>query len=273
MDIAAHHIGLDLDGPLDQLPQLGRLRGLGLFRRCFDDAQNLLIGDEPAFDHLCQTCDQLIARQCGQRVQVSEHPGWLVEAAHQVLALSSVDAGLAADRGVDHSQQRSGHMHHSHPAKPGCGHKAGKVSHRAAADRDDGVRAGEVVLAEHLPAEGRHLDVFALLCVRDLSGDRLITGLLQVLADHITSGPQSAGVNDQHSLGLRADQFRELGQQTVADDDVVAEFLPAGPGSFTDSDHGGFCAHRCLLIASMMVSTRSSTVISAALTTRSAHCR
>jgi hypothetical protein len=36
---------------------------------------------------------------------------WLMKRTDQVLARLGVDSGLAADRRVDHGEQRGGHMH------------------------------------------------------------------------------------------------------------------------------------------------------------------
>ena len=86
-------------------------------------------------------------RSCGLSVssarQVAEHPGGLVERADQVLALGRVDPGLAADRGVDHAEQRGRHVHDPDPAQEGRGDEAGQVGRRSAADADDRVGAGE----------------------------------------------------------------------------------------------------------------------------------
>ena len=54
-----------------------------------------------------------------QRGQVAQHPDRRVEGADQVLAALGVDAGLAADRRVDHAGQRGRHLHDPHPAQPG----------------------------------------------------------------------------------------------------------------------------------------------------------
>ena len=75
--------------------------------------------------------------------QVGEHPGRRVERADQVLARRDVHRGLAADRGVDHRQQRGRHQHQPHPAQPGGGDEPGQVGGGPAADADDRVGAGD----------------------------------------------------------------------------------------------------------------------------------
>ena len=83
------------------------------------------------------------ARQRGQRVEVADHAGRLPERADEVLALGQVDAGLAADRRVDHAEQRRGDVHDRHAAVPRGGGEAGDVGDHAAADGDDDVVAGQ----------------------------------------------------------------------------------------------------------------------------------
>ena len=92
--------------------------------------------------------------------------GW--NAPDEVLALGGVDAGLAADGGVHHAEQRGGHVDDLDAAQPGRGDEPGEVGDGSAADGDDGVGAGEVVLAQHLPAEGGDFDVLAFFGVGDL---------------------------------------------------------------------------------------------------------
>ena len=82
-------------------------------------------------------------RQGRQRVQVDEHPGRLVEAADQVLALRGVDAGLAADCGVDHAEHRGRHGDQPDAAQPGRGDEAGQIGGGAAAEPDHRVGSGE----------------------------------------------------------------------------------------------------------------------------------
>ena len=46
-----------------------------------------------------------------EHLGVAQHGGRLPERADEVLALGQVDAGLAADGGVDHAEQRRRHVH------------------------------------------------------------------------------------------------------------------------------------------------------------------
>ena len=71
------------------------------------------------------------------------HAGGLPERADEVLALREVDAGLAADRRVDHAEQRRRHVDDRHAAVPRGGGEPGDVGDHAAADGDHDVVAGE----------------------------------------------------------------------------------------------------------------------------------
>ena len=83
------------------------------------------------------------------------------------LPARGVDAGLAADRRVDHAEQRGRDVHDPHAAQPGRGHEAAEVGGRAAADGHDRVGAGEAGLAERLPARRRDRGGLGLLAVGD----------------------------------------------------------------------------------------------------------
>ena len=56
--------------------------------------------------------------------------------AEQVLALRRVDAGLAADRGIDLRQQRGRHLHEIDAAAQDRRGKAREIADHAAAERD-----------------------------------------------------------------------------------------------------------------------------------------
>ena len=81
-----------------------------------------------------------------------------MEGADQVLALRRVDAGLAADRGIDLRQQRGRHLHEAHAAAQDAGGKAGEIADDAAAQGDDEIAALEAhleqPLAQRAPAPG-----------------------------------------------------------------------------------------------------------------------
>ena len=60
-----------------------------------------------------------------------------------------IDAGLAADRGIDLRQQRCGNLDETHAPPQAGGGKAGEVADHAAAERD------QKIAALHARCEGR----------------------------------------------------------------------------------------------------------------------
>ena len=82
---------------------------------------------------------------CGrlvEQVEVAEHRARRPEGADEVLALGGVDAGLAADGGVDHAEHRRRHLHDLDAAQPGRGDEAGEVGDRSPAEADRRRRCG-----------------------------------------------------------------------------------------------------------------------------------
>ena len=127
--------------------------------------------------HLAAAAAQLARRQRGERVQVAHHAARLPERADEVLALRQVDAGLAADRRVDHPQQRRGHVDHRHAAMPHRGGEAGDVGDHPAAEADDDVVAGEADAGEPSAQRldrGQRLVLLAVADLDDLGRDARI---------------------------------------------------------------------------------------------------
>ena len=82
------------------------------------------------------------ARRCASgrvrdRLDVGEHGGRRMERADEVLPRGGVHARLAADRGVDHGEQRGGALHDGHAAHERRGDEAREIADDAAAERDD----------------------------------------------------------------------------------------------------------------------------------------
>ena len=73
-----------------------------------------------------------------------------MEGADEVLALGRVDAGLAADGGVDLRQQRGRDLHEAHAATHDAGGEAGEIADHAAAERDHEIAALEPHLEQAL---------------------------------------------------------------------------------------------------------------------------
>ena len=159
--------------------------------------------------------------QGAQGANLAEHRGGRPERADQVLTLGGVDAGLTAHGGVHHAEQGGRNVHHAHAAQPGRRHKTGHVGNGAATHRHNRVSAGEVVLAEHLPAERRHLVVLRLLGVGNLGTERLVAHGAQVLHDQLTGGTQGTRVNHEHLLRAVTENLGQGAEQVVADENLI----------------------------------------------------
>jgi hypothetical protein len=99
-----------------------------------------------------------------------------VECADEVLARRRVDPGLAPNRGVDHREQRRGHVHDPHAAHPRRGDEAGEVGDGAAAEGHHDVAAAEADAPAHLPAIAGDRERLAVLGVRHLDPVRVDAG-------------------------------------------------------------------------------------------------
>ena len=100
------------------------------------------------FDHLAEAAPELAVGQRAQPRGIDQHRAGLVERADEVLALREVDAGLAADRGIDHREQGRGHLHDVDAAVV---HRRGErsgIADDTTAERDDGIRTQQPPLCE-----------------------------------------------------------------------------------------------------------------------------
>ena len=177
--------------------------------------------------------DELVVRQGVERGEVDEHRGGLVEGPDEVLARRGVDAGLPADRGVDHRQQRGGDVDHPHAAHPGGGDEAREVGGRAPAECDHDVRAGEPDPPADLPAEARDGEGLALLGVGDLHAVGLDAGLRERAA-HLFRGLGEGGLVDEQRVG--GAEVRDGGGQLGAH--VAADQHRVGPLALTSMRTG-----------------------------------
>ena len=189
--------------------------------------------------------------QGAQGTDLAEHRGGRPERADQVLTFGGVDAGLTAHGSVHHAEQGGRNVDDAHAAQPGCRHEASNVGNSAATHGNNSVGAGEVVLAEHLPAERRHLVVLRLFSVRDFGAERFVAHGAQVFHDQLTGGTQGTRVNHEHLLGAVAQNFGDFTEQVVADENLIV--LTRGAAGHRDAGNifraggtesgGGLSAH------------------------------
>ena len=142
----------------------------------------------------------LAGRQGGQDLGVAQHRRRLPERADEVLALGQVHAGLAADGGVDLAEQRGGDVDDRDAAVVHRGGEPADVGDQPAADRDDGVGAGEAPLGE---VAAQRLDGgqrLGRLALADGEDPVLATGI-DVDADAVLG-------HDRHPAGAGGDHRR-----------------------------------------------------------------
>jgi RNA polymerase sigma factor (sigma-70 family) len=130
-------VGLQPARPGDDVPHRLRVApqhrvGVGLL-----PGEEVRVEDHAVLDHLGQPAPVLALRQRGQGGRVDPDAGRLVEGADEVLGPRVVDADLAADRRIDHRQERRRHHQQRQAAVERRRHEAGQVADDAAADRHD----------------------------------------------------------------------------------------------------------------------------------------
>ena len=91
---------------------------------------------QAVFDHLGIAGAELARRQRVEQRGVGQHQRRLVEGADRFLPWRRVDAGLAADGGIDLRQQGGRHLHEVDAAPDDGRGEAGEIADHAAAERD-----------------------------------------------------------------------------------------------------------------------------------------
>ena len=252
LEVAPHDARLDTDRQFDQAPKLVARGVRRAIHVPFDDVENLGLGDEAVFDHLAEASEDLHLAESAQGVEVDDDGGGSVESADHVLALRGVDAGLAPDRGVDHAQQRRGHLDERHTSQPGRGDEPCEVGDCPPAETDHGVGSGEIALPHHAPTESRHFDPFGGLRIRNLRHQHL-EPLEEALPQTGGRGPEGRRVHDEDLVHGRRQRITDRREDAAADDNVVG----------VDPVHGdaGAC-HTCACSVSGRIHSATSNAMS-----------
>ena len=125
------------------------------------------VAEQPVFHDLGVAGAELARRKRGKRAGVGEHEARLMEGADQVLALLGVDAGLAADRGIDLGKQAGRNLHEAHAAPQNARGEAREVADHTAAERDHAIAALHAEIEQRLAKPREHRKALALLAGRD----------------------------------------------------------------------------------------------------------
>ncbi len=215
--------------------------------------------EQAVLDDLGEAARELARGQRGQELGVHHDQVGLPDRADVVLALGQVNAGLAADRRVNHRQQGGGDVHQPDAALVGGGDEAGQVAHHAAPEGDD--RVGAAQAGRGGPA-AQALDLgqgLGALAGRD-------RGLDHPHARGLERGRQArrrpGQVGVAHQQGRRpgiagGQQLSGLAQEARADVDRKARGADLGP------PRGGQrgCAHRAVSVGARraQAATRAAT--------------
>ena len=126
----------------------GGQRGLQRFERECGVGLGDALRDHRVLDDFGTAAGEGAVVERGERENISEYEGGLVEGADHVflefVVDEQVDAGFAAHAGVDHAQERGGALDPGDAAAVGGGDEASDVAYEAATEGDDGVVAFEL---------------------------------------------------------------------------------------------------------------------------------
>ena len=199
--------------------------------------------DDAVFDDLGITGAEFAGDQGVEHARIGQHQARLIERADQVLSLGRVDCGLAADRGIDLGQQGRRDLNEIDAAQGQRRADARQIPDHAAAERDQRRLAVDPhfqQFAADLFQMGEILGLFAGLqhdgLARDPGGrQRLGEGRQVSRLSDVFIGNDDDPVRAQH----RFDMLARIGQQTTADQDVVAARIQIDCQSFDGRFAGG----------------------------------
>ena len=111
-------------------------------------------------EHLGVSRQQLLLGQSVEKSGGYHRSERLAERTQLVFAAVEVDAGLAAHRSIDGSEQSRGHVYHTHTALEGDGGKSANVGHHTAAHAYDDVGASGAGVVQRAPDSLERVEVF-----------------------------------------------------------------------------------------------------------------
>ena len=212
----AHGVAVVEDCPRSSIPFVGRHHfGLGRHAGVHHDlqrlrvarAQALHVGDQGqrqlrvqgdrVLDDLGESGQVFILGQGTQGGQVGHHGDGLPEGADRVLGKVRVDAGLAADGGVDHSQESGGDLQEAHPTQPHGGGEARHIPDRAPAQRDHDAGTVQSVLFQAAQEQAQLLEGFGPLAGGQGHRLRMDAGAGQPLREGLAPQRRHVIVGDQ----------------------------------------------------------------------------
>ena len=118
-----------------------RAAGENIFPVGLEPGEEIDVAEQSVFGDLGIAGAELALRQRVEQRGIGEHQDRLMEGADQILAVLRIDAGLAADRGIDLRQQRGRHLDEIEAAPHARRREAREIADHAAAERDDEIVA------------------------------------------------------------------------------------------------------------------------------------
>src|SRR5574340_1149945 len=184
--------------------------------------EEILVADERGLDDFREPGAEFARRQGLEGVDVGDHRERLVKRADHVLAVTVVDAGLAADGGVHLREQRGGHLEIVDAALVAGSGKAGEAADHAAAERDQHGIAAEMMLQERAEDEVQRAPILVVFAVRQdhvprLKGRQAAAQPLQVKRRDVIVGDDA-----ERALLQRADEQLGAAQQSAVDVQRIA---------------------------------------------------
>ena len=221
--VGTHHAGLDRHAGRDGGKQRGRLASEQIRDRALEIREVLGACHHAMLDRFGESRAPVRGRERADQLDVDQHCGGRMKSADEILARRRIHPRLAADRRVDHGEQRGGTLDHGHAAQEGRGHEAGEVADDTATESDDGSVAAiarrEQLVRDACPA-------LAAL-VRLAGGDDVQRGArLLVEVANEGSGVELRDVavrDDGIRMGRRGarDRGAELRSQAAPDGDAI----------------------------------------------------
>ena len=186
----------------------------------FDFAKQFFRTNHAVFDSLCHTVGKNVLIQRRQQRRVGDDGGRLPEGPRKIFARLQVHARLAADRRVDHRQQRGRDLEDADAAQIAARRKARQVAGNAAAERDDGVAAGQPRGSEVLQQQRKGAERLGWLAGRE--GEAAHGAVrLEKPADQIAVKRFDVAVGDQAEASAPGEPGERGGEDIFPDEDVV----------------------------------------------------
>lgn len=248
--IFADDPSLDCDASPQKFDQGRRVESGDGLMVLLDELQECRIGDHGVLDTLGQTGAEFARRKRAQRGRIGEDRSGLPEGPDHVLEERSptgtacsdlaplgpeVHRRLAADRGVDHRQERGRGLNERDSAHPCRRREAGNIADQTSAESNDQPRAIQAILGEELIEAFHRRQCLQRLVGGDCDGIDGQLGASQSLEEHRRVGRHHVLVghhDDAWGVELGGDRLGGAAQQTVGKEHLVG--LPGNADGYRD---------------------------------------